>query len=157
MTKKVFKILGIVLAVVILLYVGWSVYLKIMIDRGDLIVWDGKTYTKEEFKNAFPPQEYNVPAKNTPEEVYTAFRQALLNNDIEGALGQIREENREEYRQAFNDKEKLDKWVKGLPEKITKENELGNFSYYDLDYKDGYEHTVEFLKGPDGYWRIDQI
>lgn len=157
MTKKIFKILGIILAVVILLYIGWSVYLKIMIDRGNIIVWDGKTYTKEEFKNAFPPQEYNVPEKNTPEDVYAAFRQALLNNDIEGALVQISEENREEYRQAFNNKEKFDKWVKGLPEKITKENELGNFAYYDLDYNDGYEHTVGFLKGPDGYWQIDQI
>ena len=157
MTKKIFKILGIILAVVILLYIGWSVYLKIMIDRGNIIVWDGKTYTKEEFKNAFPPQEYNVPEKNTPEDVYAAFRQALLNNDIEGALVQIREENREEYRQAFNNKEKFDKWVKGLPEKITKENELGNFAYYDLDYGTDNKNTITFIKSSEGYWQIDQI
>jgi len=157
MTKKVFKILGIVLGIIILLYVGWSVYLKIRIDRGDIVVWDGKVYTREELKKAFPPQEYNVPAKNTPEDVYTAFRQALLDNDIEGALGQIREESREEYRQAFSDKEKLDNWVKGLPKTIQEGRESGNFSYYSLDYKDEYEHTIGFIKGPDGYWQIDQI
>ena len=157
MMKKVFKILGIFLGLVVILYVGWSVYLKIMIDRGNIIVWDGKTYTKEEFKNAFLPQEYNVPAKNTPEDVYTAFRQALLNNDIEGALNQIREESREDYRQAFSDKEKFDKWVKNLPEKIKKENELGNFSYYDIDYGTDSKNTITFIKNIDGYWQIDQI
>jgi len=157
MTKKILKILGIGLGLVVLLYVGWSVYLKIRIDRGDLIKWDNKFYTKEELKQKFPPQEYNVPAKNTPEEVYANFRQALLKNDIEGALAQIREQNREEYRQAFSNKEKFDKWVKGLPENITKENELGNFSYYDIDYGTENKNTATFIKNSDGYWQIDQI
>jgi hypothetical protein len=157
MTKKVLKIIGIILGVLVLLYVGWSVYLKIRIDRGDLIKWDNKFYTKEELAQKFPPQEYDVPSKNTPEEVYANFRQALLKNDIEGALAQIREENREEYRRAFDNKEKFDKWVKGLPEKITKENELGNFSYYDVDYGTENKNTATFIKNSDGYWQIDRI
>jgi len=157
MAKKVLKIIGIILGVLVLLYVGWSVYLKIRIDRGDLIKWDNKFYTKEELAQKFPPQEYDVPSKNTPEEVYANFRQALLKNDIEGALAQIREENREEYRRAFDNKEKFDKWVKGLPEKITKENELGNFSYYDVDYGTENKNTATFIKNSDGYWQIDRI
>lgn len=157
MTKKILKIAGISLAIVIIFFIGWSVYLKVMIDRGNLIVWDSKVYTKKEFNKQFPPQEYNVAAKNTPEEVYTQFKEALLKNDIEGALAQIREKNRADYRQAFSDKGKLDKWVKGLPEKITKENEYNSLSYYNLDFKDDYKHTIKFVKGSDGYWQIDQI
>ena len=155
--KKVLKILAIVFGLVVLLYIAWSVYLKIKIDRGDIIIWDGATYTKEEFKKQFPPQEYDVPSKNTPEEVYANFRQALLKNDIESALGQIREESREEYRQAFSNKEKFDNWVKSLPENISNIKINGNFANYYWDKGDGFEHTIDFMKNSDGYWQIDQI
>ena len=157
MTKKTLKILGIIFGLIILLYIAWSIYLKIKIDRGDIIIWNGKTYTKEELKKQFPPQEYNVPSKNTPEEVYINFRQALLKNDIEGALAQIRDKNREEYRQAFANKEKFDKWVKGLPEKIENLNVNDNFAHYYWDKGDGFEHTIDFIKDSNGYWQIDQI
>ena len=164
MTKKVFKILGIFLGLVVILYVGWSVYLKIMIDRGNIIVWDGKTYTKEEFKNAFPPQEYNVPAKNTPEDVYTAFRQALLNNDIEGALKQIREESREDYTKKFQDKLILDKYKK-IPDvreiKKSEKNSFGNYANYyyfinDINKNDT-PLQIEFIKNSDGIWQVNFI
>ncbi len=155
MLKKIFKIFAICFGLLVVLYICWSVYIKIQIDKGNLIKWDNKFYTKEELKQAFPPQEYDVPAKNTPEEVYAAFRQALLNNNIEGALAQIREKNREEYRQAFQNKEKLEKWVKGLPVKIKKEHESGNFAYYDIDYGTENKNTIDFLKNSDGYWQID--
>ncbi|MFH1255167.1 MAG: hypothetical protein V1667_01715 [bacterium] len=155
MLKKILKIFAICFGLFIILYICWSVYIKIQIDKGNLIKWDNKFYTKEELKQAFPPQEYDVPAKNTPEQVYAEFRQALLNNDIEGALAQIREKNREEYRQAFKDKEKFDKWVKSLPEKITEESELGNFSHYDIDYGTENKNTITFIKNSDGYWQVD--
>lgn len=157
MSKKILKILGIILGLMVLSYIGWSVYLKIRIDRGDIVIWDGKTYTKEELKQKFPPQEYNVPAKNTPEEVYANFRSALLKNDIEGALAQIVEGNREEYRQAFQNKEKFDKWVNGLPEKIENIKINNNFGVYYWDKGDNYEHSINFIKNSDGYWQIDQI
>jgi len=157
MTKKILKIAAIVIGVLILAYIGWSVYLKIKIDRGDIIIWDGKAYTKEELQKTFPPQEYKAEAKNTPEEVYAKFREALLKNDIEGALAQIREKNREEYRQAFSDKEKFDKWVKSLPEKISNIKINNNFGTYFWDKNDGFEHAIDFIKDSNGYWQIDQL
>ena len=161
---KFLKIFGIVIGVLVLLYVGWSIYLKIMIDRGNIIVWEGKTYTKEEFKNAFPPQEYDVPEKNTPEQVYTAFRQALLNNDIEGALGQIREENREKYAEKFEDKLILDKYKK-IPSveelKKSEKESIGNYAnyYYFINgmNKNSIPLQIEFIKSSEGIWQINFI
>jgi len=164
MTKKILKITGIVLGLLILLYIGWLVYLKIRIDRGDLIKWDNKFYTKEELAQKFPPQEYNVPAKNTPEQVYTAFRQALLKNDIEGALAQIREENRAEYAKKFVDKLILDKYKK-IPDveeiKKSEKESIGNYAnyYYFIDgmNKDDIPLQIEFIKSSEGIWQINFI
>lgn len=160
MTKKILKITGIVLGVAVLLYIGWSVYLKIRIDRGDLIKWDNKFYTKEELAQKFPPQEYNVPAKNTPEEVYANFRQALLKNDIEGALAQIRTESKEKYSKIFQSYANLKILGEKYPDKINLDHEYGNFSAYNFKFiKEGkeIESSVEFIKNSDGYWQIDQI
>ncbi|MBU1778054.1 hypothetical protein KJ992_00095, partial [Patescibacteria group bacterium] len=150
--NKTIKITAIIIAVIILIAFVFFIWTYIKIKNGDLVKWDNKWYTKEELKKAFPPQYIEVPAKNTPEQVYTIFRQALLDNDIEKALEQIRKENREEYRKAFQDKEKFDKWVKSLPKALTKENEDGNFAYYDIDYGTEYKNTVSFLKNSEGYW-----
>ncbi|MBU1730108.1 hypothetical protein KJ557_00920 [Patescibacteria group bacterium] len=150
------RIIGVVLLIILIIVVLF-VRAHIRIQNGDLVKWEGKWYTKEELKDTFPPQYIEVPAKNTPEEVYATFRQALLDNDIEKALGEIREENREEYRKAFEDKEKFEKWVKSLPEKISNLRIDGNFGYYDWDKGDRYKHTIYFRKNEYGYWQIKII
>lgn len=122
-----------------------------------MVKWDNQWYTQKELEEKFPPQEYDVPAKNTPEQIYAKFRQALLDNDIELALEQIREENRDGYREAFKDEEKLKEWIGELPENIIKENEYNNLAYYDLDMGTEYKNTVSFTKNQNGYWEIDQI
>lgn len=155
--SKAMKIFLIVFVVAIFFALANYAYFKIQIKRGELVNYYGKWYTKEQLKKEFPPQYYDVPAENTPEEVYAEFRQALLNNDIEKALGLIREEERESYREAFKDKEKFDKWLKTLPEKIGDIRANGNFAHYDWDKGDGYNHTIDFIKDENGYWKIDNI
>ena len=155
--KKSFKILGIVLLVLLVVYISFIVSTHIRIMRGDLVKWDNKWFTKKELKEAYPPQEYNVEAKNTPEEVYEAFRWALLNGDIDGALELIIYKRKEIYRIALKDKEKLNKLIISLSENIELEESYGNFSYYNLNVGDGYKHTISFEKDQGGYWKIDSI
>lgn len=155
--KKVLKIIGLALAVVFILFNALVFYAKMKIDKGEWVMWEGKWYTQKQLDAKYPPQYYDTPAKNTPEEVYIAFREAILANDIEKALGLIRVEKRERYKEAFKDKEKLDEWVKTLPEKIENGKIDGNFAEFNWDKKDGYQHLIMFEKNIDGYWEIDGI
>lgn len=163
MAKKVFKIIGIIAAVIAIIAVLFFVWTYVRIRRGDLVKWDNHWYTKEQLKAKYPPQYIEVPAKNTPEEVYAKFRQALLDNDIETALEQIRKEKREEYGKVLRDNEILNKY-KQLPEldqiKKSEYETYGNFSsYYYSEKIDNEEKifSIEFEKNEYGYWKIDSI
>ncbi|MDP2709133.1 MAG: hypothetical protein Q8O93_03745 [bacterium] len=161
MAKKILKIFGMALVALVLVYAGWTVYLKVQIDRGNLIKWDNKFYTKQELKEKFPPQEYSVEAKNTPEQVYAEFRQALLNNDIEGALGLIREETKTKYVKEFADQKILEKYKK-MPDvqeiKKSEKESVDNYANYYYFLNDNeIPFQIEFIKNSDGYWQIDQI
>ncbi|KKQ60556.1 MAG: hypothetical protein US81_C0017G0006 [Parcubacteria group bacterium GW2011_GWE2_38_18] len=162
--KKAIKIIGIVLATLVLLFVIVFAYNYWRISTGRLIKWEGQYYTKDQIKAKYGEQVYDVPSKNTPEEVYTKFREALLKNDIEGALGMIREEKRGGYRERFSDKNVLEKY-RILPEvnKIKKaENDsIGNLALYyyfkDEQKKDDVPFDIKFEKNKEGYWQIDGI
>ena len=147
----------IIVLIIVILYISFVVWTAIRIKRGDLVKWDNQWYTKEELAKKFPPQVYEVESKNTPEEVYAKFRQALLDNDIETALSQIREEKRDLYKDVFGDKGKFNIWVNKLPEKLIKIREEGNYSYFDVDYGTEFLNTATFIKNINGYWEIDQI
>ncbi len=159
--KMILKVFGVATLFLVVVAVFFLIYTKIQINRGDLVKWDGRWYTKEELSQKFPPQYYEAPAKNTPEEVYAAFRDDLLKNNTEGALSLITEKHREEYKQAFQDKEKFDAWVKRFPVMINQDNVLGNFAsyhYYNSTNKtDTMAHPIEFIKNVNGYWEIDSI
>lgn len=83
----------------------------------------------------------------TPEEAYAKFHQALLDKNYDAALGLIAAKNRDSYRDAFSDKEKLDHWAAGLPDKITKEGE----DTYDL----GNGGRMKFVQDASGGWEIE--
>ncbi len=155
--KKSLKILVIVAAVAALLLVGYLAYIRYLISQGELVKWDNQWYAKEQLAAKYPPQVYDVPEKNTPEEVYAAFRQALLDGEIETALGFIVEKKQEQYRNAFENKEKFDVWVKKLPATIKLENKHGNLANYDIDMNTKNKNTTTFLKNNKGYWKIDSI
>ncbi|MBU4374897.1 hypothetical protein KKH38_00095, partial [Patescibacteria group bacterium] len=129
----------------------------------DLVKWDNQWYTQKELEEKFPPQEYDVPAKNTPEQVYTKFRQALLDNDIELALEQIREEQKSRYKQIFNDLSILGEYRK-FPEvseiKKSEQETYGNFTSYYFKFitnEREIDYSIQFEKDQEGYWKIDQI
>lgn len=161
--KNVAKIFGyVVLAVVVLLFL-LLIWTKRKIDNGEMVKWNGKWMTQEEFHKIVPPQVYKVESKNKPEEVYTTFRQALLDDDVEGALGLIREEKRAKFAEVFKDKKTLENY-KTLPvvEQIKKVEELDNHSAYiyyanGADFENDIPYSINFIKNKDGYWEIDQI
>jgi len=156
--KKVFKIFGFFVLFIVFIASVYLIDIYFKLKSGDIILWDNDVYTREEFAKKYPPQYYDVPAKNTPEEVYATFRQALLDGDIELALEQIVEKKREGYRKVFIvDSERFENWVKTLPENLTKESINGNFAYYDWNKNDGYKHTVGLSKNSKGFWEIENI
>jgi hypothetical protein len=157
--SKALKILGLfvlVFATIFILMTARNLYL---VRTGGIVKWDNKWYTKKELAEKFPSQYYEVEAKNTPEEAYAGFRQALLENDIEKALEYVVEEKREMYREAFQDQNKLEK-VKLIPEvdKIMKseKNSYDNFSNYYYE-RDGDFFEIDFLKNEEGFWMISGI
>jgi hypothetical protein len=156
-TKKILWAGGIIFLCLFIIYLSFLYLTHLKIKNGDLIKWDNKWYTKEQLQKKYPPQEYEIESKNTPEETYSAFRQALLDDDIEEALSMITEDKREMYREAFEDEEKFNNWIKTLPEKIDGVKVDGNYSHYDWDKNDDYYHSIDFEKNFDGYWEIDSI
>lgn len=161
-TKKISWTIGIILLVFFVAYLLFLYSVHLKIKKGELIKWDNKWYTKEQLEKKYPPQEYEIESKNTPEETYSAFRQALLDDDIEEALSMITEDKREMYREFFNDEEKL-KSFKSIPEvgEIIKreKSSIGNFAYYyykSLD-SDNTPYEIGFEKNLDGYWEISSI
>ncbi len=161
MKKKILKILGYIVLGIIIVLLGFFVWARYEMETGQLVKWDGEWYTKEELEEKYPPQQYDIEAKNTPEEVYSKFREALLNNNKEKALKFIVEDKKDLYREAFNNKNKYKEWLERLPKKINKENIHGNHaSYYYLNEKDSDDniaHPINFVKTNKGYWKIDSI
>ena len=96
MKKKILKIIGIISIIIVVLSVSLVAYTFYRIETGQLVQWEGKWYTQEELKEKYPPQEYEVEAKNTPEEVYTKFREAVLNNNEEEALEYIEKDEKQD-------------------------------------------------------------
>jgi len=158
--KKALKITGIILAIIILLLFIYVYRTHLKIQRGDLIKFNGYWYTKEELAEIIPPQNYEAPAQNTPEQVYAEFRQALLDDDLEKALGLIVPEKREKMAEALSGMTDAEKWINNLPSEIVKESEDGNFAYYYFVIFDGSSESkspVRFVKDLNGYWRINFI
>lgn len=135
-----------------ILAVSYFVYVYVQIKRGEYVKWDGEWYTKKELKEKYPPQYNESVARNTPEEVYEIFRQALLEGNLELALEQITEQERDDYREAFKDKEKFNNWVKMLPENLKNGEINGNYAVYDIE-----KGRAHFFKDYTGYWKINSI
>jgi hypothetical protein len=164
MIKKIFKAIIIVLLLAIIASSFYVFYRLWQLRTGRIFKVDGTLMTKEQINEIYGgPQGYEVEAKNTPEDTYAKFREALLKNDIEGALQWITPEKREEYRRGFADATILEKYKK-LPEVVDlvreKGGTFGNFSGYEYYLPEGQykrAHSVDFIKSRDGIWLIDFI
>lgn len=156
------KKLSIVLFVIFgyfLLARGAHLLVQHQVETGKWVEYNGKWYfTEKQLRKDFPPQYIDVPAKNTPEEVYAGFRQALLNNEIDVALAYVRKENRASQRDALVKFGDLVALGNIYPEKITQEKIEGNFAQYNYSFlKNGKEinSIILFGKDTDGYWKLD--
>src|SRR3989339_1622134 len=136
--KKPIKILLISRAAALRTGGAYLSYIQYRINRGDLLEYEGVWYTREQIQDLVGPQYYEVESKNTPEEVYKKFREALLAGDKEAALSFIREERKEKYRNSFSSKNLIE-LGNMYPEIITKDelNSLGNHAVYKYVWNDG--------------------
>ena len=164
-TKKAFKFFGFFVLFLILFAGAYLTNTYFQIQRGDLVKWDGEWQTKEELAKKYPPQYYDVPAKNTPEEVYATFRQALLDGDIELALEQIAEENKDKYIEIFNNQDILKKYhdIPGVKDIKKAEREIykNSCSYYYVerskDENKQIAYSIDFIKNNKGFWKIKYV
>lgn len=152
------------MGVVLFLFVILVIYFNNQIKKGEIFMYEGRWWKKDDWVKIYDPYSIDTPEKNTPEQVYADFRQALLDNDMEGALGLLTDKHKKEYRDSF--------------EKEIEENgslvELGNVyptnikcflstystydSYCDFKFeKDGeiIDSSLSFIKDLKGYWKID--
>lgn len=85
-----------------------------------------------------------------PVYVYREFRRAILNEDFDKALKCISE--KDNYREAFKDKEKLKYWAKNLPADLNNLTVKGNEAQYIGENK-----LIKFSKNNQGVWEIEQF
>ncbi len=157
--RRVFLWLKIIIGLLIVAYAAFFISTYRQIKRGEMVEFQGHWYTREELRQILPPQEAPLKeAINTTEEVYTAFREALLGGDIEEALGYIREEDREYYVEAFNDRERIKTYLEIPPfSELDQDDEIDNFQKGYRYYEEGRKrpYTVSFkLNQKTRLWEI---
>jgi len=119
--------------------------------------------THEAFHEQYPDPNAPVPAaKNTPEEVYVKFREAILANDVEGALKYIAPKKREEYRKRFNDQKVLKNYqtipdVKKLIPGMVQNDYWVGYEYKGNESDKEMNYSVDFEMDRNGYWFIELI
>ncbi|MCD4694326.1 hypothetical protein K8R62_03135 [bacterium] len=157
--KKLRKISEIILLIVLVSFFVLFVYSYWEARHNNYIKYQDKWYTLEEFDDLISQGRTVIEAKNTPEEAYKNFLEAIRGDDIDRALDYISEDKRIEYYKVLSSRLE---YYKSVPEvenihqnlKMTYENSI---SYYYQTSDGEYVKTVSFKKGLDGYWRIDYI
>lgn len=152
------------MGVLLLLFIIYAFYIYGQMKKGEIFMYDGKWWQKDEWVKVYDPYSLDTPEKNTPEQVYADFRQALLDNDMEKALGLLTDKHKKEYRESFEkeiaEKGSLVELGKKYPVEI-KRNQINNTNYsctYDYQFEqDGevIDSSFGFIKDLDGYWKID--
>jgi len=122
----------------------------------------------------------SIPTRTTPEETYAIFRQALIDGDIDKAVGCFVEKKRSEWKDGLKrvlaDQNLKNEMLNDLPVKledtyveteevINKKMEdinLNKISVFDYEYsvlKNGkkWAHAVIFQKDFDGDWKIESL
>jgi hypothetical protein len=162
--KKIFKILSLFAAAIILAVFFYYGYFFIRIKQGYYTKFNNQWYTQAELKKLVPPQYYDAPAKNNPAEVYTDFREALKNNNQARALSFFSSQTKGTYQKIFTDYQKKNKSLAGLAEiylpDITITDQFKNFATFNFKFKQDEKNITssgKFVKDSEGYWRIEYI
>jgi len=158
--KKILKRAGYTLLFIVFFSIVFYSYGVWLLRTGRMVKYNGKMYTRENYYKVAFPDNYEAPAKNTPEEVYKNFRAALLTGDTEKALTFMKEKRREEYRGKFKNKNTLEKY-KIIPDiSVVKKSEdsnsvFVNFYYYLDGNNNGIPFEIKMEKNINGFWEID--
>jgi len=162
--RKFFLWAKIIIGLLIVAYAAFFISTYRKIQNGDMVKFQGHWYTTEQLKEILPPQYAPLkPATNTTEEVYTAFREALLAGNIDEALGYIREEKKEKYKEYFYNQKTLKEYsdiplFKDLQKEGT--GQMDNFRKNYRYYKEGEEipYNVGFeINQATTHWEITSI
>ena len=161
--NKKFKIISFVLLVVIISTFSGFIYFRHLMVNKEIIKCDGRWYTKKSWHDNFG--NYDLGSKNTPEEVYVTFKQALLDNDVEKVLQLMREERKSGYESLLkkyqNELGSLKSLGERYPNEIHKVNNYNNFSSYKYKFigldNQIIDSNIEFVRNSNGYWQIDAI
>ena len=161
--NKKFKIISFILLVLIISTFSGFFYFRHLIINKEIIKCDGRWYTKKSWHDNFG--NYDLGSKNTHEEVYTTFKQALLDNDVEKVLQLMREERKSGYgsllKRYQNELGSLKSLGERYPNEIHKINSYNNFSSYKYKFigvdNQVIDSNIEFVRNSDGYWQIDAI
>jgi len=161
--QKVPKIAIITVVIVVVALVGASLYTDYKIEKGDWIKWDNKIYTQKQVEEKWPAWGQFIEPKNTPEDTYNSFKRAIERGDIDGALEFIDENDRFEYRAILNDPElskgyqTLPEWSEIKPDEVENSYRENSAVYFYHVEGEKYRYRVDFIKNPDGYWKIESI
>lgn len=162
--KKPYKILLTGLLLILLVLVVFYSYRFWQIKTGRIVKVGDTWITIQAFYDQYgDPQNPVAESKNTPEEVYVKFREAILVNNVEEALKYIVPEKVEEYRKELSDSKVLEKY-KALPEvsKVyaVKGEAIGSYNSYEyIRVENGKKiaYSVDFFKNREGYWLLRNI
>lgn len=166
--KKYFAII-IVLAVAAGVFFGYKWY-ETKMEKVDLGLAERnfpyRDYTESELAKMYPQIKYvDVETRITPEQTYAKFRQALKENNLEMAIGQLSKES-ERYEENVNDltqaytENKFNEIYQSYPEIILKENISEALSQFYFNYKENNQqrtHFLNFIKNSQGDWKLDSL
>jgi len=125
-----------------------------------------RDYTEQELAKMYPQIKYaDVPTRVAPEETYAKFRQALKENNLELAIGQLSREsssynkNVDVITKAYEEG-KFTEALESYPEKIEKESmaeSIASFYYFRQKGNINLKTHISFIKNADGDWKLDSL
>ncbi|MDD2758208.1 MAG: hypothetical protein PHD72_02430 [Patescibacteria group bacterium] len=170
MSKKIFVVVLVVVAVLIAGFLCWR-YMgaewwqvkqhKIALGLANPnFPWFDRS--EAELAKLYPQvKNADVPTRVTPEETYAKFRQGLKENNLDLVLAQLSvdssryDSNVTAVRKAFAEGKFAEIFGK-YPEKITESWTGDTISQYNfVEFDSDYLHMIEFKKNADGVWEID--
>lgn len=173
MLKKVLKIGGVVVGIIVLILVVLlaNVWVKQKMEKVKIGLSESKfpyrDYTVEELGKMYPQIRYaDVPTRVTPEETYAKFRQALKDNNLEMAIAQLSKSSKEKYEENVNTL--TEAYNKGMfpgayndyPVDIwrgTFGDSIGQLCYEQKRNDGEFVACSSFIKDSDGNWKMDSL
>ncbi|MFH1956805.1 MAG: hypothetical protein ABIJ28_04115 [Patescibacteria group bacterium] len=129
-------------------------------------VFPYRDYTQEELNKMYPQIKYaDVVTRVTPEETYAKFRQALKENNLEMAIGQLSkeseryEENKNDLTQAYKEN-RFNEAFENYPEKIEKSSmheSIASYYFLEKTAENNLRQYISFIKDANGDWKLDSL